>query len=288
MSNFYPDLKDEDKPATTTYQATTTTTTTTNDQQKKKKNKQNDGCCLVSAKIWITIIGILNLVLGLFVVCTSLYAKFAYSKYDELNESLPTGGIWMILSFGVILTVCSIVLMLATCLYDRPCFKMVLVVFAIILMLLLIMEVASAAVFVWGLGVISLPKSKVSDGISNGLLEARDKAVAETYNECCVKFMPPYNAGNLSKIDSGCLWPNSADVVKEKCGSQNVLECVCSSKTEYGAYFGLFLQSKLMWVGAVTIVLAILLLLGLIATCVLICAKKKKNDATYKEAPEEQ
>merc|ERR1712187_162544 len=212
----------------------------------------------------------------------SLYAKFAYAEYDKLSDSLPVGGIWMIFGFGIVLAVCSIVLLLAKCHFDKPCFKMVLVVFSIILSVLLILEVVSGFVMVWGLGVVALPKSEVTDAAADRLLDARATAINGTYTECCIQNTPPYDFGNLTnKIDSACLWPEKAEAVIQKCGNQNVLECVCKDSTAYGAYFGLFLQSGLLWIAIVTIIFALLLLFALIATCVLIWAKKKNSSAMY-------
>jgi hypothetical protein len=282
---MYPDLNDEDNKnqlggaSQVTYQSTTTTTA---QDKKKKKEQEKDNCCVAGAKFWISVIGALNLLLGLFVAGCSLYAKFGYNDYAELSKALPDGGIWMIFGFGIVLALCSIVLLLAKCHFDKPCFKMVLVVFAIILSVLLVMEIVSGIVMVWGLGIIALPKSSVSDTAANSLLIARNKAVNGTYYECCVDNTPPYNFGNVtSAIDSACLWPDKAEVVKQACGDQNVLECVCKDSAAYGGYFGLFLRSRLLWVGVVTILFAVLLLFALIATCVLIWAKKKKSSAMY-------
>jgi len=285
MSNMYPDLNEEDnKGAQPTYQATTTTTTTQTKKKKEGQQEEKDNCCLAGAKFWISLIGALNLLLGLFVAGISMYAKFAYADYDKLSESLPSGGIWMIFGFGVVLALCSIVLLLAKCNFDKACFKMVLVVFAIILTVLLIMEIVSGFVMVWGLGIIALPKtsSEVADAAADRLLDARAKAINGTYYECCIQNTPPYNFGNLTnKIDSACLWPEKAQAVVDACGSQNVLECVCKDATAYGSYFGVFVQSGLLWVAIVTILFAILLLAALISTCVLIWAKKKKSSAMY-------
>lgn len=283
---MYPDLNDEDNKnlaAQPTYQATTTTTTTKN-KKKEEGQKEKDNCCLAGAKFWISLIGALNLILGLFVTAISLYAKFAYAGYDKLSASLPDGGIWMIFGFGIVLSLCSIVLLLAKCHFDKPCFKMVLVVFAIILTVLLIMEIVSGFVMVWGLGIIALPKesSEVADAFADRLLDARAKATNGTYAECCIDNTPPYDFVNLTnKIDSACLWPEKAQAVIDACGSQNVLECVCKDATAYGSFFGMFLRSGLLWVAIVTILFAVLLLAALIATCVLICAKKKKSSAMY-------
>lgn len=285
---MYPDLNEDnnkDDSAQFNYQATTTTTTTEEQKKKKKgEEKETEKCCFLAAKLWISIIGILNLVLGLFLVSISLYAKFAYVGYADLSEMLPTGGIWMIFGFGLVLAFCSIMLICSACFYQNPCFKTILVVFAIILVILLVLEVASAAVVVWGLGVVALPKSQVTDAAADRLLDARAAAVNSTWTECCIVNTPPYNVGNISKVvDSACLWPKASDAVQQACGTKNVFECVCASSTAYGSFFGIMLQSRLLWVGIVTIIFAILLLVGIISTCVLIFAKRKKKDAMYRE-----
>jgi len=283
---MYPDLNDDNNGAsTTTYQSTTASGNVKKKKQENDQENEKDNCCVSGAKCWITLIGGLNLLLGLFVAICALYAKFFYSDYENLSATLPDGGIWMILGFGVVLAVCSVVLLLSTCMYEKPGFKLILVVFAIILAILLFLEIVSGGVLVWGLGVISLPKSDIGDAAADRLLDARSLAINATYAECCIKNTPPYDIVNISKIESVCLWPQSAAAVKQACTGVDVLECVCKDPTAYGAYFGLFLQSSLSWVAIVTITFAVLLLIGLISTCVLIWAKNKKKNATYK--PEE-
>jgi len=226
----------------------------------------------------VTIIGLITFLLGLFFVITSLYAKFGpTTDYEHLNTALPsTGGIWMIFGFGLTLTICSVVLMLSACLYKVKFFKVVLVVFAIILSVLLILEIVSAGVTLWGLNVISLPNNKATEAAANQLLAARNKTVYATYYECCVEYKPPYQNMTIG-IPSACKWPEDSAVVKEDCGNQNVFDCVCADSATYGGYIGKFLSSKVLWVGVVTIVFAILLMIGLIATCVLVFYDEKKN-----------
>jgi len=276
---MYPDLNDEpaQKQSNENYQSTAT-----HQQQQKKKNEgeveEDANCCILGAKIWVSIIGVISLLLGAFVLGIALYAKFYYAGYSELSATLPDGGIWMIFGFGVVLALCSFVLILSAVCYDKAGFKLILVVFAIILTLLLLLEIMSAGILVWGLGVITIPESSVGDAITDRLLDARAKAVNSTYYDCCVTNKPPYSIENITKLDAPCLWPNSADEVQQKCGSENVLECVCKSAVAYGAYFGVFVQSKIEWVAVVTIIFAVLLLFGIIATCTLICAKKKRKE----------
>jgi len=290
MSNMYPDLNEDQQHKSNlageeqlprTYQSTSASQEEEKKKKKKKAQQQKDSCCVLGAKIWVTIIGICALVLGLFVVIVSLYAKFGYADYAKLSATLPTGGIWMIFGFGIVLMFFSTVLILSACLYQNGAFKIILVIFAIILAILLILEIASASVMIWGLGVIAIPKSSIGDQAADSLLSARNKTAYSTWHMCCVDNHPPYNSHNVTTIDSACLWPDDSNAVKHACGSENVLVCVCKNPTTYASYFGLFLQSRLMWVGVVTIILALLLLAGLIATCVLICAKKKKSDAMY-------
>ena len=204
----------------------------------------------------------------------SLYAKFGYSEYKELSKSLPDGGIWMIFSFGIVLAVCSILLVTAAHKSDKGIFVMILVVFSIILTLLLLLEIAGAGVFIWGLGVISLPDNEVGNAISDRILEARDAAAQVAYAECC----PSSNNVTVpNTVDPACLWPKAAKFSSSQCGEANDFDCVCESPLKYASSFGLYLQSNLKWVAIVTIVFAVLLLFGLIATCTLICTKDKKK-----------
>jgi len=219
----------------------------------------------------VTLSCVVRQLLGLFVAAISLYAKFGYSNYADLSKSLPDGGIWMIFGFGIVLAICSVFLMLAAKYHDKPFFVMVLVVFSIILTLLLLLEIAGAGVFIWGLGVVSLPKNDVGNAIADRILEARNAAAQVAYNQCCKQG----NATIPNTADPACLWPKAATAVINKCNGQPVLECVCQSTLKYASSFGLYLQSNLKWVAIVTIVFAVLLLFGLIATCTLICVKKK-------------
>jgi len=238
----------------------------------------------------VTIVGIFTFLLGLFFVIASLSAKFGTSSYEHLNTALPEAGstgIWMIFGFGLTLTICSVVLVLSACLYNKGgIFKVVLVIFALILSVLLILEIASAGVLLWGLNVISLPDNTATETAANQLLKARNKTVYATYYECCVEYKPPYQNMSIG-IPSACKWPKDSSVVKEGCGSQNVYDCVCADSATYGGYVGKFLASKVLWVGAVTIVFAILLMIGLVATCVLVFCDEKRNQRKehYTDAP---
>lgn len=292
MANMYPDLNEDaqqqniasQKADLVGYNATGNQTSKKQKKKQQEKDKKaGEKCCILGAKIWVTIIGVLNFLLGLFFVIASLSAKFGPSDYEHLNTALPTtGGIWMIFGFGLTLAICSVVLILAVRFYDIPIFKVILFVFAVILSILLILEVASAGVMMWGLNVVSLPENSATEAAATNLLSARNKTVYATYYECCIQYKPPYNM--TGGIPDACKWPEKAAVVTEGCGSQNVFDCVCEDSAVYGSYIGKFLASKVLWVGVVTIVFAILLMIGLIATCVLLFANKKRNEAKYTPA----
>ena len=300
---MYPDLQeDNNNPQNSqnpNYQATQQS-----QQQEKKKTDNGETCCILGAKIWVTIIGILSMVksvrkllcdskitccfvvwqlLGLFVAAIALYAKFGYSSYKELSQSLPDGGIWMIFGFGIVLAIASIVLMLSAKFYENACFKMILIVFTIILTLMLLLEIVGAGLFIWALGVVTIPETEVGNAITDRILEARDAGAKVLWEECC---RPEYVNGTVTNLDPNsadptCLWPTVATAVIDKCDGADPMLCVCSTPLQYGSSFGLFFSSNTKWVAIVTIVFAVLLLLGIIATCSLICAKKKKKSAMY-------
>jgi len=289
MATYYPDLNDDVQQQNdlaaqkTAYNATGNSSGKKKDAKKQaqKGEKNQKKCGIIGAQIWVSIVGVLTFLLGLFFVLASVSAKFGPTEYEHLNTALPsTGGVWMIFGFGLTLSVCSVVLILAACFFDKGIFKTILVVFAVILSLLLVLEVASAGVMLWGLNVISLPDNAATEAAATRLLEARNKTVYATYYECCVEYTPPYQNMTIG-IPSACKWPENSDVVKEGCGSQNVFECVCEDSATYGSYIGKFLSSKVLWVGVVTIVFAILLLIGLITTCALVCHDEKKTSKLY-------
>jgi len=277
---MYPDLSDDhnngDAVVQKNYQSVTTTTHSTGDREEKKPVN----CCIRCAQTWIFIVGGLNLVLGILLFAFALYAKYGYKEYAQLSKTLPDGGIWMIFGFGIVLAICSIALILSAKDYDRSCCsKTVLFIFSLILMVVLLLEIIGAAVMAWALGAIALPASEVTDAIEDRIVQARDAAVNATWAECCIDNKPPYDIVNISKIDSACLWPDAATAVQKACGSgSNVQVCVCSSVSAYGQYLGLFVQSQLMWVVVATATLAVLVLLGLISTCVLLCAHDKSKN----------
>jgi len=281
MSNMYPDLNDDqnngDVVAQKNYQSVAANGEEQR-QQQKNKQKKNENCCILGAKIWISIVGGLNLLLGILVFAFSLYAKYGYKDYAQLSSTLPDHGIWMIFGFGIVLAICSVFLICAAQNYDKACFKIILVIFSFVLAILLIMEIVSGGIMAYSLGVIAMPNGVAGDAVADRIVQARDAAVNATWAECCIDNKPPYDLVNISKIDSVCLWPDTATAVQKACGSTNVQVCVCASANTYGAYLGLFVKSQIMWVSIVTIVLAVLLLGGLICTCVLICAKAKKKN----------
>lgn len=275
---MYPDLNDEAPNGDVVAQKNYHSVDNSNNQPEgEQEKKPEESCCILGAKIWISIIGTLNLILGILVFAFALYAKYGYKDYAQLSSTLPDGGIWMIFGFGILLALCSIVLICAAQNYGKWCNKIILFIFSLVLMLLLILEIVSGGVLAWALGVIALPQSEVSNAVTDRIIQARDAAVNATWAECCIDNTPPYDIVNITKIDSVCLWPDSAEAVKKACGSTNVQVCVCKSANTYGAYLGLFVKSQLMWVSIVVIVLAVLLLGGLICTCVLLCAKDKNK-----------
>jgi len=284
---MYPDLNDEPQNNDVAVPKSNYQATSNSSQPPKKEawgKKKQENCCVLGAKIWVSIMGFLGLLLGIVVIAGSLYAKFGYNDYAQLASTLPDGGIWMILGFGCGLSFCAIILMLSARFYENKCFQTILVIVSIVLALLLIMEIVSGAVLAWGLGVITLPESEVTDAVVDRVLQVRNATLHATYEECCVNNVPPYNIVNISKIDTACLWPQTSSAVKESCGvttDGGAQTCVCASEATYGRYVGIWLRSQLMWVSVVTIVLAVLLLGGLICTCVLINANKKKSSVSY-------
>jgi len=237
----------------------------------------------------VTIIGFVTFAFGVLLVGSALYAKFMYSNYSSLSDSIPAGGIWYILGVGAFIALCGIMLMLAVCCNDegvpKPFFKMVLIIGSFVLLLMLILEISAGSLLVYSLGIMG---QEDADGpLASDIINDRNKFTNATFTKCCIEFTPPYTSTNASVVDDVCKWPEWNSNVATKCKddgkSSNVLECACSSTPEYyGSLFGAMLQGAFLWIGVVAISFAICLIFGVIWTCYLgwkhCCTDKSRHE----------
>lgn len=266
---LYPDLKDDRNPVSD-YGSTPLP------PKYFGKPQKIEGTVLKCSKWWIAGIGIVCVLVGIFVSICALYTKFAYANYSLLEKMLPHGAIWCLFGFGVTLALCAIVLIVASCNYTSCVCKVVLLFFSIILMLLCVAEILSGSVFLFFLSSSQLDPPR-GNSISARLFDLRQTAVDATFHECC-----PYT-GNYSTAQNICKWPDASTGVEKECQksgyeghstSLNIYNCVChKGKDWYGKYLGIFFAEKFMWVGGVTIALAVPSLIALIFSCILLCKR---------------
>jgi len=244
-----------------------------------RQHKGKESAVLKCSKCWITAIGIICILLGIFIVVCALYSKYAYANFALLEKMLPHGTIWCLLAFGVALSICAIVLIAAACNYKRCICKVVLLIFSIILMVLCVAEILSGGVFIYFL---NKSQSPTDNALAAEIFHLRDVAVNATYHECC-----PYT-GNYTLVQEVCKWPDASATVQEECRksgysghstSLNIYNCVCHKGAKwYGVYLAKFFAEKFLWVGGLTIALAIPSLIALVCSCVLLCKKHKGLD----------
>jgi len=222
-------------------------------------------------------------------VSLSIYAKFAYSNYENLSNALPTGGIWYLLGVGVFVVVLGILLMMSLCCRDedgapKPFFKVILIVVSILLILLLVLEISAGGIMVYSFGIMGEESVPPSDVIGRNIIERRNHYTNATYTFCCVQYTPPYNSTIASIVDDTCKWPKWNSAVSEKCkanGQTDPYTCVCSDGPDaYGAYFGAMLQASFVWIGIIAISVATLLIMGAVYTAYLGClhCRPSKDD----------
>lgn len=262
---------------------------------------EKDNCCVAFAKCWIAIIGTITMLFGFGLSAAALYLKFGYSNYSHFNESLiklgVASGVWYLLGFGVVLSICAILLIAAGCNHDNAscgaAWKIILVVFTIILSILLVAEVISGIAVFMKMEDLAQPAS-----IASKVNDTRTQAVTKLYDTCCVTFEPPYTGKNASVVDDWCKWPEQVAEASDTAlkpiydndackgftaTGKGVESCLCQNVETYGYLMGVFLAAHVKWVGIIAIVFGLLILCGLIASCVLIChhLKAKKDGSQY-------
>jgi len=299
---------------------TSTVVTSTYTGEKTHNEPSEAKCCTCCSMMWVTIIGFLTFAFGCLLIGAALYGKFYYSDYEQINEALPSGGIWYILGVGVFVACCGLLLMLAICCNEdgapKPFFKFVLVATSIVLLLMLILEVSAGATLVYALGIMGEETSASGSGLGAAIITQRNTYTDDAFTFCC-NFPEPrtYDGTQIAHLTGdnatevkACKWPTWNPAVRSRCETEplssdvkmtseasSVYDCVCDgTPAEYGAYFGTMLQGSLLWIGVVSILFAICLLFGVIWTCYLgflHCCQKDKNDGPkgeYAYNPNEQ
>lgn len=246
---------------------------------------QGEACCAVCAimaKVLVCITGISGTLTGLFAMSITLYTLVGGHDYGKLSELFPTFTISMIFCVGILLAFCSVVLIVATCCYTNPRFRVAIIIFSVLLTIILLIELAIGAFAVWSLDIIAIPKDNPQNVVTDQLLMRRNQIANATYIQCCVDSTPPYFGGNATLVDGICKWPESTQQIKDDCGDTNVFVCVCGhGPKQYTAFFGIFLRHCLSWIAGAMFVSAGLLLVTKIALCFLICQKEKTDSHPY-------
>lgn len=254
-----------------------------------QKPEKVEGAGIKCSKCWIAVVGFLSALIGFAISGTALYARFGYSHWNVFSIFMPENVIWTTFAFGVILAVCGIVVVIAALKYQNKCYKVVLVVFSVVLILLCLAEIAGGIIFVVFLTGNTLSDVPEGDIVHKNMIDYRNQVVNKTYDLCCHVLHPPYT--NETVVDEICLWPKLSKNVQSQCAkagysgyktSTSIYNCVCKEDVAwYGKQLGGFFSERFMWVGGLGIGLAIVTLVAVICSCVLICKRQYGFQTKY-------
>lgn len=236
-----------------------------------KKAKRPGANC---ANILVCITGVLNTLIGFFLLSISLGVLIGGSKYELLGEFF-TAGMSVLLAGGFLLAFCYIILMVAVCNRTKPRWKTALIAVYIFLLIIFLLEISTIGLAFWSHSVISSRAgSKQGDNVAaNWLLSHRHQFANTTYHACCLASKPPYSGANATEVDGICTWPESTQIIKDSCAGTNVLVCVCENgPRKYESSINFFLRQYLTYIASTLMIIASVLLAGLLSVYALMCS----------------
>lgn len=240
------------------------------------------GPCANCANILVCITGVLNTLIGFFLLSISVGVLIGASKYELLGEDFFT-GMRVLLAGGFLLAFCYIILMVAICNRTKPCWKAALIAVYIFLLIIFLLEISTVGLAFWSHSVIASPAGKQGDNVAaNWLLSHRHQFAKTTYHACCVAFKPPYSGANATEVDGICTWPESTQTIKDSCAGTNVLVCVCENgPQEYESSINFFLRQYLTYIASTLMIIASVLLAGLVSVYALMCSDAGNRSNKY-------
>lgn len=236
-----------------------------------KKAKRPGANC---ANILVCITGVLNTLIGFFLLLMPLGVLIGGSKYELLGDFF-TAGMSVLLAGGFLLAFCYIILMVAVCNRTKPRWKTALIAVYIFLLIIFLLEISTIGLAFWSHSVISSrASSKQGDNVAaNWLLSHRHQFANTTYHACCLASKPPYSGANATEVDGICTWPESTQIIKDSCAGTNVLVCVCENgPRKYESSINFFLRQYLTYIASTLMIIASVLLAGLLSVYALMCS----------------
>ena len=226
------------------------------------------------ANILVCITGVLNTLIGFFLLSMPLGVLIGDSKYELLGDFF-TAGMSVLLAGGFLLAFCYIILMVAVCNRTKPRWKTALIAVYIFLLIIFLLEISTIGLAFWSHSVISSRTgSKQGDNVAtNWLLSHRHQFANTTYHACCLASKPPYSGANATEVDGICTWPESTQIIKDSCAGTNVLVCVCENgPRKYESSINFFLRQYLTYIASTLMIIASVLLAGLLSVYALMCS----------------
>lgn len=226
------------------------------------------------ANILVCITGVLNTLIGFFLLSMPLGVLIGGSKYKLLGDFF-TAGMSVLLAGGFLLAFCYIILMVAVCNRTKPRWKTALIAVYIFLLIIFLLEISTIGLAFWSHSVISSRAgSKQGDNVAtNWLLSHRHQFANTTYHACCLASKPPYSGANATEVDGICTWPESTQIIKDSCAGTNVLVCVCENgPRKYESSINFFLRQYLTYIASTLMIIASVLLAGLLSVYALMCS----------------
>eukprot|EP00929_Paragymnodinium_shiwhaense_P108757 TRINITY_DN75095_c0_g1_i1.p1 TRINITY_DN75095_c0_g1~~TRINITY_DN75095_c0_g1_i1.p1 ORF type:complete len:239 (+),score=44.27 TRINITY_DN75095_c0_g1_i1:203-919(+) len=177
---------------------------------------------------------------------------------SNIKDAVPDGGVDILLSVGVFLMLTSLVGCIGAHQRTSKCGRCLLVLYAIVLSLILVLDIAAAAVF------FSVTGKLHNDKLSHDV----DKWISRTYSKCC-------DSTTHEPIDRGCWLSGDHKVVNTD---------TCQSEEAFKDELTHWLHKRLTPIAAVLAVVAALQLISIAVTAYLIHVgrKKQRQDADRK------
>ncbi|GBG26446.1 Tetraspanin-5 [Hondaea fermentalgiana] len=253
------------------------------------------GCCSEASRKYLLAINTFLCVLGLAILGLGVYAVVEYKDVlDNINSVAPYGGVIV----GALIFIVGIL----GCFGVRNQNKPALVVFWVVMTFATIVVLALGSALILYLGLLDDIDNNNAT-IDEAAQKVNDFEMA-VYDQCCVPDYTTDEAPLCADVNRtyACVYDETSfediHVGDSFCNAleQTTIDDVtvvssaggCSSPVVFHELFSTFLNDNLLPVGITLIVLAVILLIALIATCVIICTNRYDYDKEYRARVQQQ
>mmetsp|Transcript_13626 Transcript_13626/g.26313 ORF Transcript_13626/g.26313 Transcript_13626/m.26313 type:complete len:269 (+) Transcript_13626:50-856(+) len=253
------------------------------------------GCCATTSYRYLVFLNTLLSLIGLAILAYGIYAYIEYKDVlENINTVAPYGGIIL----GAIIFIVGMMGCLGVQKQNKP----ILVIFWIIMTALMIFVLMFGIALIIYLGYLDNAATD-HHNIAKAVKRINDYEMG-VYETCCIDGgyttaeVPSCSSINAT---SGCYYSEedmmNANVGDSLCNAleETTIDSVtivstegCSSPETFHDIFTTFLHDNILPIGITLIVLGVVMLFALIATCVIICSNRYDYDAAYRAKVQQQ